>query len=115
MLVFSKPALYLKTGKELTIPIDQLNSYSVDGKVFNKLPLYKMEDKRSKWFLWNFSKTQGELSLIGILIIFMNHLPPTDETYPTYWIYNGDKLHLAVTDKIACRNISKYFDVKIYI
>ena len=31
----------LENGKVMKLPIEKLNSYSVEGKIFNKMPLYK--------------------------------------------------------------------------
>ena len=36
----TKTTLLLENGKKLSIPNDQIKSYSLNGKVFKKLPLY---------------------------------------------------------------------------
>ncbi len=53
----SNARIVLESGKVLKLPIEQISSYSVEGKIFDKMPLYK------------FGKPTGEtafMELIGI-------------------------------------------------
>jgi hypothetical protein len=107
-----KARIVLENGKKLTIPIDQLDTYSVNGKVFNKLPLYKNGKPTGQMVFMELLKTQGELSLYRCTdYIYEPFTTPLKETY-NLLIYKGDKLHLAVDEK-SMANISRYFDVKI--
>jgi hypothetical protein len=48
-----KARIVLENGKKLTIPVDQLDTYSVNGKIFNKMPLYKFGKPSGEWVSWN--------------------------------------------------------------
>ncbi len=108
----SNARILLENGKKLKLPIDQLSSYSVNGKVFNKLTLYKNGKPTEQMAFMELIKTQGELSLYRCTdYIYEPFTTPLKETY-NLLVYKGDNFYLAVDEK-SMANISKYFDVKI--
>src|SRR5665647_2984529 len=55
-----KARIMLENGKKLIIPIEQLNSYSINGKEFNKMPLYKNGKPSGEMVFMELIGTQGE-------------------------------------------------------
>jgi hypothetical protein len=107
----SKAKIVLENGKKLTIPITQLSSYSVNGKVFNKLPLYKNGKPTGQMVFMELIGTQGELSLYRYESFNFESVKPHDIVV-NFAIYNGDKLHLSLTDK-TLPNVCKYFGLQL--
>lgn len=56
-------ALLLENGKKLVIPVDQIKSYSIHGKVFKKLPLYLDGKITDRNVFMELVKIQGDMSL----------------------------------------------------
>jgi hypothetical protein len=107
----SNARIVLESGKVLKLPIDQLSSYSVDGKIFNKMPLYKYGRTSGEMVFMQLIGKQGELSLYRYDSFNFDAVNP-HETVSNYAIYNGDKLHLALTDK-TLPNVCKYFGLQL--
>jgi len=107
----SNARIVLEDGKILKLPIDQLNSYSVDGKIFKKMQLYKYGKPTSEMVFMELIGEQGELSLYRFQSFNFDSVKP-QEAVDNYAIYNGDKLHLALTDK-TLENACKYFGLQL--
>jgi hypothetical protein len=59
----TKTTLFLENGKKLVIPIDQINSYSINGKVFKKLPLYLDGKITNQLVFMELVKNQNDMML----------------------------------------------------
>jgi hypothetical protein len=59
----TKTALLLENGKKLVIPNDQIESYSLNGKVFKKLPLYLDGKITDKLVFMEMVKNQDDMTL----------------------------------------------------
>ena len=102
-----KAKIVLENGKKLTIPIDQLNTYSVNGKVFNKLPLYKNGKATGHNKFMELLKINGELSLYKTTI-FNDDLGTAVDVYN---VYKGEDLYLALDNK-SMPSVLNFFSVK---
>lgn len=107
----SKARIVLESGKVLKLPIDQLNSYSVDGKIFNKMPLYKHGKPTGEMAFMELMSTRGELNFYRYESFNFESVNPY-EAVNNYAIYNGDKLYLPLTDK-TLENVCKYFGLQL--
>jgi hypothetical protein len=59
----TKTTLLLENGKKLTISNDQIKSYSVNGKLFKKLPLYLDGKPSGKMVFMELVKNQDNMAL----------------------------------------------------
>ncbi len=59
----TKTALLLENGKKLIIPIDQIKSYSLNGKVFKRLPLYMDGKATGQMVFMELVKIQDDMTL----------------------------------------------------
>jgi len=107
----SNARIVLENGKVLKLPIDQLSSYSVDGKIFNKMPLYKYGRPSGDMVFMELIGKRGELSFYRYDSFNFESVKPHD-TVTNYAIYNGDKLHLALTNE-TLENVCKYFGLQL--
>ena len=82
-------------GQKKTVALDQIDSYSVDGKVFKKLPLFIDGMKTQQKVFMELVRNQGELDLYRY----------SDWSYcpyskiNNYLLYHGDSLVLAYDEK----------------
>jgi hypothetical protein len=107
----SNARIVLESGKVLKLPIEKLSSYSVDGKIFNKMPLYKYGRATGEMAFMELIGKRGELNFYRYASFNFESIKPHD-TVTNYAIYNGDKLHLALTDE-TLENVCKYFGLKL--
>jgi hypothetical protein len=103
--------IILENGKTLKLPIVDLSSYSVNGKVFDKMPVYKYGRPSGEKVFMELMGTRGELSFYKYETFNFESIKPHD-TDTNYAIYNGDKLHLALTSE-TLENVCKYFGLKL--
>jgi len=106
----SKARIVLENGSKLTIPIDQISSYSLNGKVFNKLPLYKDGKSTGQMVFMELIKSSGETSLYkyGMTDDFVS--PNLQVRNYNYFLYNGDKLQQELDQK-SLPDIFKSFGI----
>jgi hypothetical protein len=104
---YNHARIVLANGEKKTVPIDLINSYAVNGKVFNKLPVYKEGKQTGQMKFMELIKTVGELSLYK-LEEPDNGSTLMDAKIYSYFLYNGDKLHLALDEK-TLPNICLHF------
>lgn len=97
----------LMNGERKSIPINSIRSYSVEGKVFTKLPVYKNGNKAGEETFLELVKTLGDLNLYRIEVIDIVASDLQEKQYQ-YFLYKGDKQHLALDEK-SLPNICKVF------
>ena len=107
----SNARIVLESGKVLKLPIDQISSYSVEGKIFDKMPLYKFGKPTGEMAFMELIGIQGELKLYRYQVFNFDSVKPHDSD-DNYAIYNEDKLHLALTDK-TLPNVCQYFGLQL--
>ena len=107
----SNARIVQENGKVMKLPIAELNSYSVNGKLFDKMPLYKFGRPTGEMAFMEFLGKRGELNFYRYESFNFESIKPHD-TVTNYALYNGDKLHLAVTDE-TLENVCKYFGLQL--
>jgi hypothetical protein len=98
----------LENGQKKTIPIDLISSYTLNGKEFTRLPLYKD------------GKPTGERVFMELVTACYNlNLYKYEYTNTNmygnavlYFLYEGDKLHLALDEK-SLPNIWDHFGLSM--
>jgi len=100
IVVYSKVAkLQLENGERKSVPIDQITSYSDNGKVFNKIPLYERGTLTKMVFMQLLKAREDGLSLYK----YLNPNGDVDE-----YIYKGNILFMFV-DVSTREDINKDF------
>jgi hypothetical protein len=60
---YNKARVVLENGQKKTIPVDLISSYTLNGKVFTKLPLYENGKETYKLVFMELIKAQSDSSL----------------------------------------------------
>jgi hypothetical protein len=89
-----KAKIVLQNGEKRSIPVDMINSFSLNGCEFDKLPLYKNGKMTNRQvFMELVDKTNGmNIYRYGCC---RNKLFRTKKSVHEYYLYNGNNLHLA--------------------
>jgi hypothetical protein len=91
----TRTTLVLENGKKLTISNDQIKSYSVNGKVFKKLPLYMDGKPSGKMVFMELVKNQDDMTLYRYNT--SNYNPYFKVV--SYLLYKGDQLVFQYDEK----------------
>jgi hypothetical protein len=106
---YNKFRIVCEDGDKTIVPISDITSYAMDNKVFTKLPLYVDRKPTGKMVFMELLKTVGDLSLYKLEIEDIGAPRSKCKIY-CYFLYNGNKLHLALDEK-TLPNICKHFEV----
>jgi len=106
-LGYNNARIVFENGKRAAIPLSSISSYTLNDKVFTKLPLYKDGKPTNRTAFMELIKNHGELSLYKFSMCNFVSSNPEDKIY-CYFLYKGDKLHLALDEK-TLPNICKHF------
>jgi len=96
----------LENGEKRIIPIVQIKSYTMNGKVFTRLPLYESGKPTGQLVFMELVKNCYDFDLYRYEYINTN----LNGKVISYFLYNGDKLHLALDEK-SFSNISRHFGI----
>jgi hypothetical protein len=84
----AKTILLLENGKKLNIPVDQVKSYSLHGKVFKRLPLYVDGKITDQMVFMELVKNQDDMTLYK----FNTSSYSTNSKYICFMLFKGDRL-----------------------
>jgi hypothetical protein len=104
--------IVLTNGEKKTVPIALIKSYAVNGKVFVKLPVYKEGIQNGQMKFMELIKTEGELSLYQLEEPDYTSTLMDAKIYSLF-LYNGDKLYLALDEK-TLPNICHMFGINYH-
>ena len=99
----NKVRVLLQDGSRIVLPIDQINSYSLDGKLFNKLTLYIDGNPTDRMVFMELLKTRGGSSL------YKYYRFDTDTPQYCYYIYKGNQFHYALDDSMDVKKLKNLF------
>ncbi len=107
---FNKARIILENGEKRTIPVNSINSYTIDSKVFTRLSLSQDGKPANKKVFMELIKTNGELSLYKVgLCEYGPYI--LDDKLEFYFLYKGDNLYLALDEK-TLPNVCRLFGLK---
>lgn len=106
---YNKARIVFENGQKEVVTFNSINSLSINGKIFNKLPLYENGKPGKQSAFMELIKTHGNLSLYKLGYYDLGSADPNEISYH-YFLYNGTKLHLALNEKTLA-NICLYFGV----
>jgi len=94
----SNARVILNNGQKMSVPINSIRSYSVDGKEYTRLPLFRNNEPTGHMVFMELVKTMGELNLYRIKLNDIVASDLKDKIYQ-YFLYKGDKFHLALDER----------------
>jgi hypothetical protein len=107
----SHARIILQNGNTLKLPLSELSSYSIDGRLFNKMPVYKFGKPSGEMAFMELIGKKGDLNLYRYESFNYESINPR-EPVANFAIYSGDKLYLALTEK-TLENVCKYFGLQL--
>jgi hypothetical protein len=87
--------LWMKDGNRIAVPLEQINSYSAEGRLFKKFPLYINGKLTNKIVFMELIKTQNNL----VVYKFSDWSYNPNAKIVCYLIFNGDQLLLEYDEK----------------
>jgi len=102
----NKVHLLLENGKKEAIPINSVNSYSLNSKTYVKLPLYEFGKPSGKTVFMELARNCFNFGLYRYDYI---NTDLTDRV-SRYFLYDGNKLYLELDDK-ALENLCSQFNI----
>ena len=94
-------------GHRSSIDIDRIKSFSMNGKIYTRLPLYKNGKATGKEVFMELIKTCGDLCLYKYGMCKLETPDPKMKVY-CYFLYDGTKLYKALDEKTLA-NIDRSF------
>lgn len=96
----------LTSGEKMSVPVNSIGSYTVDGKEFTKMPLFVNNKPSGKSTFMELVKSKGDLSLYRMEITEIT-ASETSETVVSgqegklfiYFVYKGDNIYLKMDEK----------------
>jgi hypothetical protein len=81
-------------GEKMSIPVDRVNSFSLNGRQFDKLPLYKNGKSTNKLVFMELICRSKDCSLYRYGHCKIKCIPDKESIH-NYFIYKGDNLQMA--------------------
>jgi hypothetical protein len=106
-----KARITLSNGEKKILPLDQLESYVVNGLVFDKKELYKYGKPTGETAFMQLLQKRGNLSFYKNLE-YDPEIAREDRRHDVFYVYNGEELYMTV-DKKALPNICNFFKLKL--
>jgi len=103
----AKARITLDNGEKMTLPINQIESYSSDGMVFDKKMVYKNGKATGHTEFMQLLKIKGDLSLYKTTTFNADLGAAVD----VYNVYRGEDLYLALDNK-SIPSVFNFFRVK---
>jgi len=103
----AKARITLNNGEKMSLPIDQIESYSSDGMVFDKKMVYKNGKATGHKEFMTLIKINGDLSLYKTTTFNADLGAAVD----VYNVYKGEDLYLAL-DRKSMPSVLNFFRVK---
>jgi len=97
-LGYNKARILLMNGEKKAIPLNTINSYTLDGKTFNQLPFYKDGIITHRMVFMELVKSFGEFDLYKLEMCDFGSWD-LHEKINCYFVYKQDKMHVAVDEK----------------
>jgi len=105
-----KARIKLENGEKTVMPLDQLDSYIMNGQLFEKKVLYRNGKPTTDVEFMQLLKTKGDFALYRDRIIDPE-IVGLDKRKDMFYIYKGDQLFLALDQK-SMPNAFMFFGLK---
>jgi len=108
-LGYNKARIMKENGQKETVAFNAINSFSLNGKVYDKLPVYENGQPGKQSAFMQLIKSHGDLSLYKLGYHDVTSSDPREISFQ-YFLYNGTKMHLKLNEK-SLANICLNFGV----
>lgn len=98
-------------GEKLKISLENIESYCSNGKVFNKMVLFKNGQSTNRSVFMQEITSRNGLSLYKNVEYDRDSTDP-QKTHDVYYVYNGESLHLALNEK-NMPNVFRFYGLKL--
>lgn len=104
----------LENGQEVTVPTSEIKMYSVDGKIYEKLPVYINNQNTNTSEFMEFMATRAGLKLYKYTMLEKksDKKPNAKRKVEKYYVFKGDQFWMEVTEKTKA-NQSDFFGVTL--
>ncbi len=106
-LGMTKATVVMDDGSKVDINYDDINSFSRNGKVYNKLRLYEDNKPTNQMAFMELIKTWNDLSLYRLKVQNLESGLSRNESQK-YYLYNGTNYHMQLDDR-SLRTTCKEF------
>jgi hypothetical protein len=106
-LGMTKATVILDDGSKVDINYDDINSFSRNGKLYNKLRLFEDNKPTNQMAFMELIKTWNDLSLYRLKVQNLESGMSRTESQK-YYLYNGTNYHMQLDDR-SLRNTCKEF------
>jgi hypothetical protein len=113
---FNKVRVMLENGQKRSIPLDQIDSYTLNGKEFKKLPLFENGKQTNKMVFMELIKTQSDSSLYKYT--YYNYgrsaydFKDLNAKRYSYFLYKDNRLYKELDEK-SLLNVCKSFGLPV--
>lgn len=113
----SKARLVLDNGEKITLLTNEVIAYKKDGKIFEKVDLYKNNKSANRQVFMEFIKYKNGLKLYKYTTYEEGGDLATGVYYPLqkverFYIYRDGNYHLQIDEK-NYKNVFQFFDLKV--
>lgn len=105
-----KARITMPDGQKKVMDIDQLDSYTVDGQIFEKKELYVNGQATGKTAFMQLMGVRGKLKLYKHAALDPE-LASADKKRNNFYIYMGEEVYMGV-DRKALPNVLNFFGLK---
>jgi len=113
---FNKARVMLENGQKSSIPLDQINSYTLNGKEFTKLPLFENGKQTNKMVFMELIKTQSDSSLYKYKYYNCRRsafdFKDLNAKLYSYFLYIDNRLYMELDEK-SLLNVCKSFGLPV--
>ena len=106
----SKARILLENGEKISISIADIDSYSIDGKIYNKKMLYSDGKPTGKMAFMQLIDSKNGLSLYESAELDYESVEPL-QPVKYFYVYMGEALHLALNEE-TLPSVFNFFGVK---
>ncbi len=113
---FNKVRVMLENGQKRSIPVGLINSYTLNGKEFTKLPLFENGKQTNKMVFMELIKTQSDSSLYKYA--YYNYgrsaydFTDLNAKRYSYFLYKDNRLFMELDEK-SLLNVCKSFGLSV--
>ena len=115
-VIFNRIRMYMEDGVILTVPLRKVDAYSVDGKIFHRLPLVDKNGKERGTALLELVAERGDLRLYRHSSMdnsLGRWFEDTRGNAGMYFVYKEGEYHVSV-DERNFRTVLPFFGVKTF-
>ncbi len=113
----NKARIELPDGKKFSLPIEEITSYSIEGKIYNKMQLYENGKPTDQMVFMELVKSHEDCNLYRFeqSIYEQDDRMTSVTTCCKYYVYRGDQFQMAIDQNSTqeeVQKVCKYFNLQ---